>query len=59
MSDPPSNRGGEQPQGLCFTSCSVHVYQAVQVLSWVSLEKNEKLGGTAMRAQDCGQTSDF
>lgn len=36
-------------------SCSVHEYQVVQVLSWVSLEDSEKLGGVATRAPDCGQ----
>lgn len=39
-------------------SCSVHEYQVVQVLSWLSLEDNEKLGEMAITAPDCGQRSD-
>lgn len=34
-------REGSSLRGFGFTSCSVHEYQVVQVLSWLSLEDSE------------------
>lgn len=38
--------------------CSVRAHQVVQVLSWGSLEGNEKLGGMATKAQGVESESD-